>query len=133
MISPEHPHYAKQMNNNSQFGKPTVPQPAAPALVMDGAGLVVDWSIAAEQQFGWSRDEAIGRKLSELIIPERHRAVHEAGLKHFMASKGPGALLDRKLDLVMLHRDGREFPLAITIGSQETGSARLFPTYIERD
>jgi PAS domain S-box-containing protein len=100
---------------------------------MDGAGIVVDWSAAAQERFGWSRDEAIGRKLSELIIPERHRAAHEAGLRHFMSSKGPGALLDRKLDLVMLHRDGREFPLAITIGSEGTGSAHRFPTYIEQD
>lgn len=101
--------------------------------MMDGAGIVVDWSSEAEQQFGWTRSEAIGRKLSELIIPERHRTAHEAGLKHFMLSKGRGALLDRKLDLVMLHRDGREFPLAITIGSEENGSTRLFPTYIERE
>lgn len=101
--------------------------------MMDGAGIVVDWSSEAEQRFGWSRSEAVGRKLSELIIPERHRIAHEAGLKHFMLSKGPGALLDRKLELVMLHRDGREFPLALTIGSEEDGGARLFPTYIEPD
>lgn len=121
------------MNKISESAQRTSSTSRAPAFVMDGAGIVVDWSIAAEQQFGWSRDEAIGRKLSELIIPERHRAAHEAGLKHFMASKGRGALLDRKLDLMMLHRDGHEFPLAITIGSEEAGGAHLFPTYIERD
>jgi two-component system cell cycle sensor histidine kinase/response regulator CckA len=121
------------MNKNSESAQRATTTSRAPALAMDGAGIVVDWSTEAEQQFGWSRHEAIGRKLSELIIPERHRAVHEAGLKHFMTSKGRGALLDRKLDLVMLHRDGREFPLSITIGSEESGDKHLFPTFIERE
>ncbi|MHB8382300.1 MAG: PAS domain-containing protein [Candidatus Binataceae bacterium] len=121
------------MNKSSESSPVTTSASHAPAFVMDGAGIVVEWSAAAQEQFGWSRAEAVGRKLSELIIPARNRIAHEAGLKHFMSAKGPGALLNRKLDLVMLHRDGREFPLAITIGSVETSDAHVFPTYIESD
>src|ERR1700728_3502510 len=121
MIFGEAPPPAAKMNKNSESAQPTAPGSRMPAFVMDGAGIVVDWSSEAEREFGWSRTEAIGRRLSELIIPQRHRTAHQAGLKHFMVSKGPGALLDRKLDLLMLHRDGREFPLAITIGSDESG------------
>lgn len=121
------------MNKPSESFPVSTSASRAPAFVMDGAGLVVEWSTVAEERFGWSRAEAIGHKLSELIIPVRNRVAHEAGLKHFMSAKGRGALLNRKLDLVMLHRDGREFPLAITIGSEETSSAHVFPTYIEDD
>ena len=121
------------MNKNSESPARTAAVSRAPAFVMDGAGVVVQWSSAAEELFGWPRAEAIGHKLSDLIIPERNRAAHEAGLSYFMAGKGRGKLLNRKLDLVMLHRDGREFPLAITIGSEETSDAHIFPTYVERD
>lgn len=123
------------MNKNSESAAHTTASSSSrePAFVMDGDGIVVQWSSVAEDLFGWTREEAVGRKLSELIIPERNRAVHEAGLKRFMSSKGSGALLNRKLDLTMLHRDGREFPLAITISSKETADARTFPTYVERE
>ncbi|MGO9453072.1 MAG: PAS domain-containing protein [Candidatus Binataceae bacterium] len=104
----------------------------SPAFVMDGGGMIVDWNIRAEETLGWPRAEAIGRRLSELVIPERHRAAHEAGLKHFMSGGSEGAFLNRPLDITMLHRDGREFPVSIRIGSEETAAGRRFPTYIER-
>src|SRR5208282_1124271 len=103
-----------------------------PAFVMDGGGMVVDWNSRAEETLGWSRAEAVGRRLSELLIPERHRAAHEAGLKYFMRGGSEGAFLNRLLDITMLHRDGREFPVSIRIGSEETPAGRRFPTYIER-
>lgn len=102
---------------------------SAPAFVMDSNGAVVEWSAQAEAAFGWRREEAVGRRLSELVIPERHRATHEAGLRRFVAA-GRGALLDRPLELEMLHRDGHEFTLAIRIGSERTSSGMRFPTWI---
>jgi two-component system, cell cycle sensor histidine kinase and response regulator CckA len=101
-----------------------------PAFVMDGNGIVVEWGAQAEATFGWPRDQAVGRRLSELVIPERHRASHEAGLKRFLTA-GQGKLLDRPLKLEMLHRDGREFSLAIRIGSEKSPDGFRFPTYID--
>jgi len=101
-----------------------------PAFVMDGAGMVIRWSTKAEKLFGWTEGEAIGRRLSELIIPERNRASHEAGLKRFMQGGSEGALLNRPLDITMLHRDGREIALAVRIDSQATSKGRCFPTYV---
>jgi len=101
-----------------------------PAFVMDGAGMIVGWNEQAEQRFGWSQAEAMGRRMSELVIPERHRAAHEAGLKYFMKGGSEGAFLNRRLDITMLHRDGREFDVAIQIGSETTPSGRRFPTWL---
>jgi two-component system cell cycle sensor histidine kinase/response regulator CckA len=104
-------------------------QAGGPAFVMDGDGIVVQWGAQAEAAFGWRREDAMGRRLSELVIPERHRATHESGLRRFMTAGG-GALLDRPLELAMLHRDGHEFTLSIRIGSEETDSGMRFPTWI---
>ena len=103
-----------------------------PAFVMDGAGMVIRWSTQAEKLFGWTDAEAIGRRLSELIIPERHRAMHEAGLKRFMEGGSQGTLLNRPLDITMLHRDGHEFDLSVRIDSQTTPTGRCFPAYVTR-
>jgi two-component system cell cycle sensor histidine kinase/response regulator CckA len=100
-------------------------QASAPAFVMDADGVVVEWSPQAQAAFGWRSEDAVGRRVSELVIPERH----EAGLKRFVVS-GRGALLDRPLELEMLHRDGHEFTLAIRIGAERTNSGMRFPTWI---
>src|SRR5580704_19142534 len=33
--------------------------------------------------FGWSRDEAVGRTMADLIIPERYRKAHRNGLRRY--------------------------------------------------
>jgi PAS domain-containing protein len=47
---------------------------------MDSEGRVADWNEAAAQTFGWSRNQALGAVLSELIIPVQFRANHKQGL-----------------------------------------------------
>ena len=81
---------------------------------MDAAGRIVEWNRQAESTFGWSRDEAVGRFLAETIIPPRHRAEHEHGLASFLAT-GAGTLLNRRLEVAALHRDGHEFAAELTI------------------
>jgi PAS domain S-box-containing protein len=97
------------------------------AFVMDGAGFVVEWNPAAESAFGWPRSEAVGRKLSALIIPEEQREAHEQGLKRFLES-GKGKLLDRPLVLSVVHRDGRRFKAEFKIGSEAGTDGHRFPT-----
>jgi PAS domain S-box-containing protein len=103
-----------------------------PAFVMDGSGMVIQWSTQAEELFGWTDGEAIGRRLSELLIPERHRASHEAGLRRFMQGASEGTLLNRPLDITVLHRDGHEFNLPVRIDSQANPTGRRFPAYVTR-
>ena len=45
-------------------------------VIMDSYGLVTDWNHKAEKMFGWSRNEAIGQRLEDLIIPLRFRNAH---------------------------------------------------------
>jgi PAS domain S-box-containing protein len=98
-------------------------------LVMDGGGLIIEWTPAAETIFGWQSAEAVGRKLSDLIIPARHRAAHEAGLKRFLAT-GSGALLGRPIEIVALNRDGREFSVELRISGEQTAAGWRFPASV---
>jgi PAS domain-containing protein len=42
-------------------------------VTIDAQSLIIDWNNAAERMFGWTRLEAIGKTLTELIIPHAHR------------------------------------------------------------
>jgi PAS domain S-box-containing protein len=83
-------------------------------LSIDERGRVTEWNTQAETMFGWKRDEALGRTLSGLFIPERYRDAHEKGMKHFL-STGEGPLLNRRIEITALHRDGTEFPVEVSI------------------
>lgn len=62
-------------------------------VVMREDGTVAGWNSVAEKIFGWSRADAIGRQLSELLIPLRHREAHHRGLKTYFETgrdRAPG-------------------------------------------
>jgi PAS domain S-box-containing protein len=98
---------------------------------MDGAGIVVEWTRDAEAIFGWSRADAIGKRLSALIIPERLRAAHEAGLKYFLAG-GPGTLIDRTLEIVAIDNAGHEFNVEFRITAEKSDAGHRFATSARR-
>ncbi|MBA2763723.1 MAG: PAS domain S-box protein, partial [Thermoleophilaceae bacterium] len=88
-------------------------------VAMDAAGLVIDWNRQAELIFGWPLADAIGRELADTILPERYREPHRVGLKRFVAG-GEARAIGKTLELDALHRDGREFPIELTISPLET-------------
>ena len=53
---------------------------------MDEDSHIVSWNAQAEQTFGWTREEALGRNLAETIIPPGFRDAHLKGMKHFLAT-----------------------------------------------
>ena len=83
-------------------------------IVMTCDGKIAEWNDCSTEMFGWSRGEAVGRTMAELIIPERFRAAHTEGLRHFLTT-GEAGYLRRRVELPALHRDGREFPVELRI------------------
>ena len=81
---------------------------------MDDDSRIVSWNAQAEQTFGWTREEALGRNLAETIIPPAFREAHMKGMKRFLAT-GEAPVVNRRLELRGLHRNGHEFPIEITI------------------
>jgi diguanylate cyclase (GGDEF)-like protein/PAS domain S-box-containing protein len=80
------------------------------------SGIITKWNAAAERTFGWSREEAIGRDIADLIIPPAQRGPHRAGMAHF-AHSGGGPLVNARVRVTALHRDGHEVPVELSIGA----------------
>jgi PAS domain S-box-containing protein len=83
-------------------------------VTMDNTGHITGWSPQAETTFGWSRAEAMGRLLADTIIPPHNRDAHRRGLERYLAT-GEAAVLNRRIEVMALHRDGREFPVDLSI------------------
>jgi PAS domain S-box-containing protein len=97
-------------------------------ISMDANGLVTGWNAQAEQTFGWSRDEVLGRNLAQRIIPHRLRKAHEEGRRRYLDT-GEGPVLNRRLELTALHREGHEFPVEIVIWPVGTGDQASFNAF----
>ncbi|MCY7399307.1 MAG: PAS domain S-box protein [Sphingomonas bacterium] len=100
-----------------------------PVVVIDTQGMVIGWNAHSEACFGWSCDEVRGQLLSDLIFPPDLRGCHEAGLTHFLAT-GTGAVLDRRIEVPALHRDGRQIPVELTVTASEQLDGKLFIGFI---
>ena len=81
---------------------------------MDASGHITGWYRQAEVVFGWPAQDAIGRRLSDTIIPPRFREAHTRGLANYLAT-GEGPVLNRRVEVTALHRTGREFPVELTV------------------
>ena len=83
-------------------------------VTMDHRGRVLGWNHAAETTFGYRADEAVGQDMADLIVPPSLRTKHRTGLARFLETDRP-VILDRRLELTALHRNGTEFPVELTI------------------
>jgi PAS domain S-box-containing protein len=92
---------------------------------MDERGVIVDWNTQAEAIFGWSRREAVGRALGDLIVPEQHRARHKQGLAHFLRT-GESAILGKRMEIEAQRKDGREIKVELSVTALPRRSGFLF-------
>lgn len=98
-------------------------------ITIDEQGAVTSWNKEAEKLFGWTREEILGKTLADTIIPTRLRKAHEHGLKHFLATR-EGAVLNRRIEVCGLRRDGREFPIELAITPIQFGERFVFSAFV---
>ena len=123
---------AQQMLAESEERKSAVLRSTLDSIIsMNADGVVTEFNPAAVQAFGYSRDEALGRKLGELIVPERLRASHHAGLKRYIET-GEERVIGKRLELPAMRKDGTEFTSELTITRSDFGGQPAF-TGVLRD
>ncbi len=80
----------------------------------DSQGVITDWNAQAETMFGRTRTEAVGLALDQTIIPAQYRQAHRQGLAHYLQT-GEGPVLNQRIEIAALRRDGTEFPIELAI------------------
>jgi hypothetical protein len=96
---------------------------------MDVEGVITGWNPQAETTFGWRAEEVIGRPLVETVVPHTHRAAHAEGLRHWRET-GEGAVLNSRIEIQALHRDGRLIPVEVAIVPVAVGEETTFSGFI---
>lgn len=108
-----------------------VVQTAPDAIVLaDEVGHILSWNGAAERLFGYAAGEVLGRSLT-MIMPERYRVNHERALER-VRTTGEVRLKGAIVTMHGLHKEGREFPIEMSLSSWISGGRR-FHCGIARD
>jgi PAS domain S-box-containing protein len=98
-------------------------------VAMRPDGTIAEWNHVAERTFGWTRAEAVGRLMADLIVPAQHRAAHIAGIARYNAT-GEASVLNQRLEITALDRAEREFPVELSITLAEANGERLFVGFL---
>jgi len=96
-------------------------------VLFDREGVVWEFNPRAEQIFGWSREQVVGRKLGDFAIPPK---LLDAFRTHVEAAYRDGkAPHDGCIEVVALRQNGEEFPFEISTSAVETPGGKLLSTF----
>jgi len=98
-------------------------------LVLDQEGRIREFNSAAEETFGYTKAEVIGRLAAETIVPPRLRETHRLGFAH----RRPGVDdlgLNQRTETVALRADGRELPVELAVTAALDRGVKVYPVYL---
>jgi PAS domain S-box-containing protein len=98
-------------------------------ITMGADGRVLEFNPAAECTFGFSRSEAIGKELAELIIPPRMREQHRRGPAHYLKT-GEGPVIGKRIEIAGVRKDGSEILVELAITALKIDGAPIFTAYL---
>jgi PAS domain S-box-containing protein len=90
-------------------------------IITDLRDRIAEWNPAAERMFQYTRAEALGQPMHQLIVPERYHETAARGLAHFRET-GNGPLHGMVTEVAARRKDGSEFPAELSTSSSQRGA-----------
>jgi PAS domain S-box-containing protein len=120
----------EQQLKRSEARKAAILDSALDCIVaMDHDGRITEFNPAAERTFGYRRDEVMGQRLAEVIIPVSLRQRHRLGLTNYLDT-GQSQFVGKRLELTAVRADGSEFPVELAVTRIPTDGPPSFTGYL---
>jgi PAS domain S-box-containing protein len=121
--------FEQEADNESRFN--TLAETASDGIIsIDDQSTIRYVNPAAGQMFGYEPAEMLDKNLT-VLMPERFRQIHLTSFRRYLAT-GQRHISWRAIELVGLHKSGREFPIEISFGEDVRRDKHFF-TGIVRD
>jgi PAS domain S-box-containing protein len=98
-------------------------------IVVDSNDVITRWNPAAASIFGWQEAEVHGRFLREVLIPERYREKHLAGMQRFLKT-GQERMLHKTVEMPALCKNDQEIDIELTISPARVNDQYLFIAFL---
>jgi PAS domain S-box-containing protein len=99
-------------------------------LGADIEGRLIEYNGAAERIFGYSRAEAIGGDMADLIIPDHLKQAHAIGMQRYRDTKERRVVGMGLIRLEAKRRDGTVFPVEMSLSSATHDGKEIFVSYL---
>ncbi|MFC4638229.1 PAS domain S-box protein [Deinococcus hohokamensis] len=96
-------------------------------VVLNQEGRVTEWNPAAESMLGYSRDLALGRELTDVMVPPEFHEVHRRSVR---LSVEQSDRRKRRVEVQALRRDGVSFPCEFTVTPFDVDGETMFMVYL---
>jgi len=97
-------------------------------IVIDGSGIIQFFSSAAERQFGYPEEEAIGQNVS-ILMPNPDRSRHDGYLARYL-STGERHIIGVGRIVTGQRKDGTTFPMHLSVGEMQSGGVPYFTGFV---
>jgi diguanylate cyclase (GGDEF)-like protein/PAS domain S-box-containing protein len=98
-------------------------------ISIDDLGRIVEFNPAAERTFGWARADVVGKDMARLLIPERLRDAHRAGIQR-AAMMDSAETLERRMESTAVRADGAEFPIELSLTRLPSDGPPVFTAFL---
>jgi PAS domain S-box-containing protein len=121
---------AEEALKDSEERKRVILESSLDAIIsIDDAGRIIEWNSAAQDIFGYSSEQVLGKEMAALLIPPRLREAHRKGLAQYQHT-GAGPVVGKRLEFAGLRADGIEFPVELAIVHTPLGGKATFTAFV---
>ncbi len=122
--------HAEEAVCESEARKAAILESALDCIIsIDQHSRILEFNPAAVATFGRRREDVIGQKMHELIIPPQSREAHVRGMAHYLAT-GYGPVIGRRIEINAMRSDGTEFPVELAVNRIAAVGPALFTATI---
>ncbi|MFZ4592351.1 MAG: PAS domain S-box protein, partial [Ignavibacteria bacterium] len=97
-------------------------------IIVDTKGIITGWNKGAENIFGYTEEEIVGNELN-LIVPDKYRANHYSKIERVI-NGDEESVIGKTREISGQHKNGKVFPIELSISEFETSSGRFFTSII---
>lgn len=128
-IESESERYRESLKYSEESARLMLENSLDAVINMNVEGVITEWSGSADRIFGYSREEALGQLLGDLIVPEQYREAHSKGMRRLLIT-GESKVIGKQRELIAMRRDGIEFPVELSIAQIKRGREIFFSAFI---
>ncbi len=120
---------AEELVEKEEYLKQIITHAPDGVIVIDDKSIITLWNPKTEKIFGWKAEEVLGLHLTDTIIPTQYREAHQKGMKRLLKT-GEARILNKTLELTALNKEGKEFPISLTISQATQQGNKLFIAFL---
>jgi len=99
-------------------------------VAVNKSGAIIDFNGAAEQIFGYTREEVVGRQMENVIVPDHLKDAHRNGMERYSTTGVKHVIGKGRVQLEARRKNGEIFPVELSIASADSEEGEIFVSFL---